>query len=58
MLAMAVAGRELAAELEPHHMALYRNIICLMFLVPVVAWTGWICVRTPAMLPSSMGSSS
>lgn len=46
MLMMGLSGRELSAYLEPHHVALYRNAICLALLVPFVAWVGFNKVRT------------
>lgn len=46
MLFMAIAARELSAELQPHHMALYRNLICLLLLAPFVLALGWQSVRT------------
>jgi len=46
LLAMGVAGRELATELAPHHASFYRNIICLVLLIPVVTRAGWSTVRT------------
>lgn len=46
MLLMAIAARELSAELQPHHMALYRNLICLLLLTPFVLVLGWRAVRT------------
>ncbi|MEM7428289.1 MAG: DMT family transporter [Pseudomonadota bacterium] len=36
MLMMGISGRELSAELQPHHSAFYRNAICLLILLPVV----------------------
>ena len=35
MLLMGISGRELAAELQPHHSAFYRNAICLLILLPI-----------------------
>ena len=46
MLLMAIAARELSADLQPHHMALYRNLICLLLLAPFVLALGWQSVRT------------
>lgn len=46
LLMMGVAGRELAAELQPHHSAFYRNAVCLLILIPLVAIRGWDLVRT------------
>lgn len=46
MLSMALAARELSAELLPHHMAFYRSAICLALLVPIVALSGWHVVAT------------
>lgn len=46
MLLMAIAARELSPELQPHHMAMYRNAICLMLLAPFVLALGWQAVRT------------
>ncbi|MGB7180704.1 MAG: hypothetical protein WBD51_02135, partial [Burkholderiaceae bacterium] len=46
MLLMGLSGRELSPFLEPHHVALYRNMICLVLLVPFVAWVGFGKVRT------------
>jgi drug/metabolite transporter (DMT)-like permease len=46
MLLMAIAARELSPELQPHHMALYRNVICLLLLAPFVVALGWQSVRT------------
>lgn len=40
-LAMGVAGRELAAELAPHHISFYRNAISLAVLLPLVWRAGW-----------------
>ena len=44
MLTMAIAARELSGELQPHHMALYRNIICLVILL------GFIVVLGPGLM--------
>ena len=46
MLLMAIAARELSPQLQPHHMALYRNAICLVLLAPFVIALGWQAVRT------------
>ena len=46
LLAMGVAGREVSVEFEPHHSSLYRNLICLAVLAPIVLWRGWGSVRT------------
>lgn len=46
MLLLGLSGRELSPFLEPHHVALYRNTICLVLLVPFVAWVGFGKVRT------------
>jgi drug/metabolite transporter (DMT)-like permease len=46
LLAMGVAGRELAAELEPHHMSVYRNFICIVLMLPLVTRAGWHTLRT------------
>ena len=40
LLAMGVAGRELSVELAPHHAAFYRNLICLLILLPLVLRAG------------------
>ncbi len=46
MLLMGIAARELSPELQPHHMALYRNAICLALLLPFAARAGFVAVRT------------
>ena len=46
MLLMGIAARELSVELAPHHMSLYRNIICLALLLPFVAPAAFATVRT------------
>ena len=46
MLSMGIAARELSVELAPHHMALYRNIICLSLLAPFAAQAAFAAVRT------------
>ncbi len=43
---MAVAGRELAAELTPFQVLLFRNAIGLFVLVAVLSRSGWQRVRT------------
>ena len=40
MLLMGIAARELSAEMRPHHMAVYRNLIPMAVLIPVVIWLG------------------
>ncbi|MEM7250379.1 MAG: DMT family transporter [Pseudomonadota bacterium] len=45
-LAMGVAGRELSVELAPHHMAFYRNAICLLILAPIVYFSAGQIWRT------------
>lgn len=47
LLSVGLAGRELSAEVEPHHAAFYRNAICLLILLPIVARSGFQSVRTP-----------
>ena len=45
-LAMGVAGRELAAELAPHHISFYRNALSLLVLLPLLWRMNWRPVRT------------
>lgn len=40
MLMMGISGRELSAELQPHHSAFYRNAICLLIMAPVAVRYG------------------
>jgi drug/metabolite transporter (DMT)-like permease len=47
ILVMGISGRELSAELAPHHSSFYRNVVCLIILVPIVSMVGWQRVRTP-----------
>lgn len=45
-LMMAIAGRELSAEIGPAQIVAYRNIICLLSLVAILAHIGWRNART------------
>ena len=45
-LTMGISGRELSVELEPHHISLYRNAVCLLLLLPFVLRAGWHSVAT------------
>lgn len=46
LAAMAVAGRELAATLTPFQVLLFRSLVGLAVLCPLLAVTGWQRVRT------------
>lgn len=46
LLAMGIAGRELVAELQPHHSAFYRNAICLIILLPLMLHAGSSALKT------------
>ncbi|MGI9521675.1 MAG: EamA/RhaT family transporter, partial [Hyphomicrobiaceae bacterium] len=46
LLAMGIAGRELSAELQPHHSAFYRNAICLLILLPTIFLAGSASFKT------------
>jgi drug/metabolite transporter (DMT)-like permease len=45
-LMMAIAGRELSAEIGPAQTVAYRNIICLLSLLAILARIGWRHART------------
>ncbi len=45
-LGMGLSGRELSVELAPHHTAFYRNVLCLLFLMPFLLRAGWAAVRS------------
>lgn len=47
ILVMGISGRELSAELEPQHSSFYRNVVCLMILIPIVTAVGWRKIHTP-----------
>lgn len=47
LIAMGVAGRELAAELAPHHSSFYRNALCVLMLAPLVMRLPRGALRTP-----------
>ncbi len=46
LLLMGLAGRELSAEVEPHHIVFYRSALCLGLLLPFVLRAGRGAVRT------------
>ena len=46
MLLMGISGRELSAELLPHHSAFYRNAMCLLLIAPIAFRLGWRTLRT------------
>jgi drug/metabolite transporter (DMT)-like permease len=49
LLAMGIAGRELSAELQPHHSAFYRSLLCLLILLPLVLHAGLHTLHTRFM---------
>ena len=50
LLAMGVAGREVASELKPHHAAFYRSVLCVLMLLPFVFRAGLSSIRSARMM--------
>ena len=46
LLMMGLAGRELSAELDPHHIVFYRSVLSMALLLPFVLHAGFASVRT------------